>query len=111
MEGWVEKVMRIKEGTCCDEHQVMYGIVESLYCTPETNLHGMLTILELNLKLKTNFTLISPTISSPYPSNGIIVPVRTSPVSFGITVHWAPMARNPDKFFFYPLPFYSYMHM
>ena len=29
-------VMGIKEGTCCDEHQVSYGRVESLYCTPET---------------------------------------------------------------------------
>ena len=27
----------IKECTCQDEHQVMYGSVGSLYCTPETN--------------------------------------------------------------------------
>ena len=26
------------EGTCHDEHRVMYGSVESLYCTPETNI-------------------------------------------------------------------------
>ena len=44
-----EKMMQIKEGTCCDEHQVMYGIVESLYCTPETNV-TLLTLLELKLK-------------------------------------------------------------
>ena len=30
--------MGIKECTCCDEHQVMYRSVESLYYTPETNL-------------------------------------------------------------------------
>jgi len=30
-------VMGIKECTC-DEHQVMYGSVESLYYTPETNI-------------------------------------------------------------------------
>ena len=27
----------IKECLCCDEHQVMYGIAESLYFKPETN--------------------------------------------------------------------------
>ena len=37
MGGWVEKVIRIKECTC-DEHQVLYISVESLYCTPETNI-------------------------------------------------------------------------
>lgn len=26
-----------------DEHRVLYGSVQSLYCTPETNTHGMLT--------------------------------------------------------------------
>ena len=26
----------VKEGTCCDEFWVMYGNVESLYCTLET---------------------------------------------------------------------------
>ena len=31
-------MMGIKEPTCCDEHWVMYGSVESLYCTPETNI-------------------------------------------------------------------------
>ena len=31
-----EIVMGIKEDTC-DEHQVMYGIAESLYCTPKTD--------------------------------------------------------------------------
>ena len=32
----------IKEGTCCDEHWVLYGTVESLHCTPETNSTCML---------------------------------------------------------------------
>ena len=36
------KVMGIKEGTC-DEHRVLYESVESLYCTPETNITLMLT--------------------------------------------------------------------
>ena len=31
-------VLGIKECTCCDEHWVMYGIGESLYYTPETNI-------------------------------------------------------------------------
>ena len=26
------------EGTCCDEHLVLYGCVEPLYCTTETNM-------------------------------------------------------------------------
>ena len=32
-----EREMGIKECACRDEHQLIYGIVESLYCTPETN--------------------------------------------------------------------------
>lgn len=35
-EEWVKWVLGIKEGTC-DGHWVMYGIVESLYSTTETN--------------------------------------------------------------------------
>ena len=34
--AWVKQVMQIKEDTC-DEHWVLYGIIGSLYCTPETN--------------------------------------------------------------------------
>ena len=30
--------MGIKEGTCCDEHRVLYGSAESLNSTPETNI-------------------------------------------------------------------------
>ena len=33
-----EQVMGIKEDTYHDEYRVMYRIVESLYCTPETNM-------------------------------------------------------------------------
>ena len=36
--GRMKWVMEIKECTCCDEHQVMCGIAESLYCIPETNI-------------------------------------------------------------------------
>ena len=36
--GWVKQVMEINESTCHDEHWVMYGIVESLYNIPETNI-------------------------------------------------------------------------
>ena len=35
--GWVKQVMEIKECTC-DEHWVMYEIVESVCCIPETNI-------------------------------------------------------------------------
>ena len=38
MEGWVKYVIGIKECTCCDEHRVLYGRVESLYCTPQTSI-------------------------------------------------------------------------
>ena len=31
-------MMGIKECTCRDEHWVLYGSVESLYCTPETDI-------------------------------------------------------------------------
>ena len=37
VRGWIKWMMGIKEGTC-DKHQVMYGSVESLDCTPETNI-------------------------------------------------------------------------
>ena len=42
----IKQVMGIKECTCNDVHQVMYRSVESLYCTPETNitLYVMLNI-------------------------------------------------------------------
>ena len=30
-------MLGIKEYTCHDEHRVMYGLVELLYCTIETN--------------------------------------------------------------------------
>ena len=33
---WVKQVLGIKEGTCPDEHRVLYKSVESLYCTPGT---------------------------------------------------------------------------
>ena len=36
--GMVKGMMGTKECTCCDEHQVMYGSVESLYCTLESNI-------------------------------------------------------------------------
>ena len=41
--------MGIKEGTCHDEHWVLYGRGDSLYCTPETNI-TLLTIQEVKLK-------------------------------------------------------------
>ena len=37
LQGWVKQMMKIKECTC-EEHEVMYGSVESLYCTHETNI-------------------------------------------------------------------------
>lgn len=44
-------VMGIKESTC-DEHQVMYGIVESLFCTPETNIPLFFNFIKfINLKI------------------------------------------------------------
>ena len=36
--GWGKQVMGMKVRTCRDEHQVMDGSDESLYCTPETNI-------------------------------------------------------------------------
>ena len=43
----MKQVMGIKEGTC-DEHQMSYESVESLYCMPEANIHCMLTSWNLN---------------------------------------------------------------
>ena len=40
--------MRIKELTCCDEHWELNKSAEPLYCTPETNIHCMLTNWNLN---------------------------------------------------------------
>ena len=40
------------KGCTYDEHQVMYGSVESLYCTPETNITCMLTNWNLNKNLR-----------------------------------------------------------
>lgn len=39
--------MGIKEGTCHDEHRVMYETVESLYCTPETKITLYVNYLDL----------------------------------------------------------------
>ena len=36
MGGWAKCVMGIKEGTCWDEHWVLYVSDESLNSTPET---------------------------------------------------------------------------
>ena len=38
-----------QECTCHDEHWVMYGIVESLYCTQETNI--TLNISDTRIKI------------------------------------------------------------
>ena len=35
--GWRGGVMGIKEGTCCDEHWVLYATNESLNTTSKTN--------------------------------------------------------------------------
>ena len=35
---WARWLMGIKEGTCCDEHWVLYVRDESLNSTPETNM-------------------------------------------------------------------------
>lgn len=43
--------MGIKEGTC-DEHRVMCGSVEQLYCTPEINITLCLNSLEFKNLLK-----------------------------------------------------------
>lgn len=36
--GWVKVVMRMKEGTCHDEHWVTHGRVGSLHGTPGINI-------------------------------------------------------------------------
>ena len=41
--GWARRVMGRKEGTCCDEHSVLYVSDESLNSTPETIIARMLT--------------------------------------------------------------------
>ena len=49
MGGWVKQGMGIKKTTCCDKYRVWYGTVESLNCTPETNI-----ILCVNWNLNKN---------------------------------------------------------
>ena len=48
----VKQVMGIKEGSCPDEHQVIYGIVESLHSIPETHVTLYVNQLELKQELK-----------------------------------------------------------
>ena len=43
--------MGIKEGTCCDEHQMLYASDKSLNSTPETNI-TLLTNQNLHKNLK-----------------------------------------------------------
>ena len=45
--GWVKWVIGIKEGNC-DEYQVLYESVESLNCTPETNITLYINYWNLN---------------------------------------------------------------
>ena len=45
---WARSVMDIKEGTCSDEHWVLYVSDESLNSIPETNIILMLTNWNLN---------------------------------------------------------------
>lgn len=42
----------VSEGTCRDEPWMTYGSVESLYCTPDTNIPLHANQLELKQKLK-----------------------------------------------------------
>ena len=42
--------MGIKECTCHDEHRVMCGSVESLDCTPETNITLYVNYTEIKIK-------------------------------------------------------------
>ena len=44
--------MKTKEYTCTDKHWVMYRIVESLYCTPETNITLYQNKNSINKKIK-----------------------------------------------------------
>ena len=49
----------------CGEHSIMYRFVESLYCTPETNITLCVNSLKLKQKLKKpkkdfNFNLFKP---------------------------------------------------
>ena len=49
--GWVRQVMGIKAYTHHDEHLVMYEIVETLSCTPETNI--TLYVNDTGIEIKT----------------------------------------------------------
>ena len=55
----VKQVMRIRECTC-DKHQVMYRIIESLYCTPE-----------INISLHVNYTGINKNLKKPFKKKKI----------------------------------------
>ena len=44
--------MGIKEGTCYEEHQVLYGSIDSLHCTLETNITLYANYLGFKLDFK-----------------------------------------------------------
>lgn len=44
--------MKIKECTCCGKHWLLYGSVEPLNCTPETDIALHVNQLEFNKNLK-----------------------------------------------------------
>ena len=50
--GWARCVMGIKEGTCRDEHWMLYVSDESLNSTPETNIALYVNYLEFKQKFK-----------------------------------------------------------
>ena len=50
--GWGKQFMGIKEGTCDEEHWVLYGSAESQYRTLKLISHRMLTDWNLNKNLE-----------------------------------------------------------
>lgn len=55
--------------TLNDEHWVMYRIIESLYCTPETDIRLYVTILELETNSSNNTPPLSLLCISALPLN------------------------------------------
>lgn len=49
-------MMEMKEGICRDEHWVMCGSTESLYCTPDTGIALYVNYTGIKILLKIKYT-------------------------------------------------------
>ena len=116
MGGWMKLVMGIKECNCCDKYWMMYQIVESLNCTPETNITLYVNYTETK-NLKRTKTLMSWWTEK---KKVFFSPLLTQQ-SCHFRRQWnkaenemsssiSPCHRSKDSFFPTPLAFFDHKH-